>query len=163
MANRAMEAKRLKMKRHRRLAPVKYHAHYIPTGMPPNQLVMQELKERAKGLAFDDEYAEYLSVRADMDRQGQHISEGRREVAAHIKRIQDVAPAMMNVVLMATKLKRVKMFYNEDRTRFILLEENLLTHSCQTSLAYMDRKRCIAAFRSDRVRWVRFSSTSPPA
>lgn len=162
MANRSMQAKALKLKRQKRLFPRYLGADYIPTGKPPNQMVMQELKERARGLAFDEEYADYLQVRKEMDRQGQHISEGRVLVAAHIQRIQNVAPALMNVVICNTKIQKTKLFYNEERNKFVLYEENALTKEIRTSMVYMDRARCIAHWRSDTVRWVYFSSVRLP-
>ena len=73
MVNRTMQAKGLKLKRQKRLFPRHLSADYVPTGKPPNQLVIREMKERAAGLAFDDEYIDYLVKRREMDRQGQHI------------------------------------------------------------------------------------------
>ena len=160
--NRTMKAKPVKATRQRRLFPRYLPADYVPTGKPPNMLVMKELKERTKSLAFDDEYIDYLVVRAQMDAQGQHISIGRQEVAKHIQRIRDIAPALMCVTLSNTVAHKVQMFYNETRDRFILFEDNKLDKYIRTSLVYMDRKRCIAAFKSGKVRWVHFSSVRPP-
>lgn len=162
MANRTMQAKGLKLRRQRRLFPRHLSADYVPAGKPPNMLVMKELKERTKGLAFDDEYIDYLIKRRQMDEVGQHISIGRQEVSAHIERIRNTAPALMCVTLTNTVASKVLMFYNEKRDRFILFEDNKLNNFIRTSLVYMDRQRCIRAFQSETVRWVSFSSTSPP-
>lgn len=164
MANRTMQAKGLKLRKQKRLFPRYLSADYVPTGKPPNMIVMRELKERSKSLAFDDEYLDYLIKRKEMDRQGQHISEGRALAARHIERIRDTMPALMSVNLAPgnTQLKAL-MFYNESRTRFILFEGHFKTGFCQTSMAYMDRKRCITAWQTNNVRWVHFSSVSPPS
>lgn len=161
MANRSMQAKTLKLKRQKRLFPVHLSAHYIPAGKPPNQLVMQQLKESAKGLAFDDEYAAYLVHREQL--KGLYPHPGREEVKAHIKRIQDTAASLMNVVLTNTKMCKTSLFYNSERNRFVLFEDNLMENTLRTSMVYMDRSRIIAAWRSNTVRWVRFSSVRPPS
>lgn len=163
MANRALAAKKLKMVRQRRLFPKYLASDYIPTGKPPNMLVMRELKERSRSLAFDDEYIDYLVRRMQMDKQGQHLHPGREEIKAHIRRIQEAAPALMNVVLKSTTVSKTMMFYPSERNRFILYEENFLEHFVRTSMIYMDRKRCIDALKSDRVRWVHFSSVNSPS
>ena len=163
MANNNMKAKGDKARRQRRLFPRYLSASYIPTGKPPNMLVMKELKERSLSLAFDDEYIDYLVKRKEMDRQGQHISEGRQLVAAHIKRIQETAPAMACVTLTDTIVRKALLFYNEDRTRFIIYEANRVEKFIRTSMAYMDRERCVRAWQSDTTRWVYFSSVRPPS
>jgi len=163
MANRTMKAKGDKARRQRRLFPRYLSSSYIPTGKPPNMLVMKELKERSLSLAFDEEYIDYLVTRKIMDAEGQHISEGRRLVSAHIKRIQETAPAMTCVTICDTIVKKTLLFYNEDRTRFIIYEANRLEKFVRTSMAYMDRQRCIDAWKSDNTRWVYFSSVRPPS
>lgn len=163
MTNRSMKAKGDKARRQRRLFPRNLSASYIPTGKPPNQLVMRELKERSRSLAFDDEYIDYLVKRKQMDAEGQHISEGRRLVAAHIKRIQEVAPAMTCVTICDTLARKTLLFYNESHDRFILYEANRIDKFIQTSMVYMDRKRCLDHWKADTTRWVHFSSVRPPS
>jgi hypothetical protein len=162
MANRVMAAKGLKLKRQRRLFPRYLSGDYVPTGKPPNQLVMREMKERARSLAFDDEYAEYLALRKYMDRQGQHLHPGRLEVQAHLDRIQNTMPALMCVTLCDSLIKKVKLFYNEERNRFLILEASAIDKMIQTSMVYMDRGRCLAAWKAGTIRWVHFSSVRPP-
>lgn len=163
MANRTMQTKGLKAKRQKRLFPRHLAADYVPTGKPPNMLVMRELKERSRSLAFDEEYIDYLVKRKFMDMQGQHISEGRRLVSAHIQRIKDTSPSLTCVTICDTVIRKTLLFYNEDRTRFIIYEANRLEKYVRTSMAYMDRQRCIDAWKSDNTRWVYFSSVRPPS
>ena len=163
MANRTMKAKGDKARRQRRLFPRYLSASYIPTGKPPNMIVMKELKERSRSLAFDDEYADYLDTRKEMDRKGQHISEGRRLVAAHMQRIQDTVPSMTCVTICDTVIKKTRLFYDESRAHFIIFEDNRLEKFVRTSMVYMNRQRCIDAWKSDNTRWVYFSSVRPPS
>jgi hypothetical protein len=123
---------------------------------------MRELKERARSLAFDDEYADYLIKRMMMNAQGQHLHPGREEVKQHIRRIQEIAPALMNVVLMDNVVRKIQMFYPSERNKFVLHEESYLDKFVRTSMVYVDRQRCLAALKSDTVRWVHFSSVHPP-
>lgn len=163
MSNRNMKAKGDKARRQRRLFPRHLSASFIPVGKPPNQLVMRELKERSRSLAFDDEYIDYLVKRRFMDQQGQHISEGRRLVSAHIRRIQETVPTMTSVSICDTLVKKTLLFYNESRDRFIIYEANRVEKFVRTSMVYMDRKRCVDAWKSDTTRWVYFSSVHPPS
>lgn len=160
MANRSMQAKSLKLKRQRRLFPRHLSADYVPTGKPPNTQVIQEYKERTRSLAFDDEYIDYLIVRASME--GNYPHPGREEIRAHMQRIQDASPGLTCVTLLNNVITKVRMFYNEKHNRFILFEDNTLHNFVRTSLVYMDRQRCIRAFQSETVRWVSFSSLRPP-
>jgi hypothetical protein len=162
MSNSNMRAKADKARRQKRLFPRHLASDYIPTGKPPNMLVMRELKERTRSLAFDEEYIEYLVTRAILDAKGQHISSGRREVSAHIQRIKDTAPALTCVTLSNSVACKAFLFYNEERNRFILFEENKVKKFIRTSMVYMDRKRCLDSWMNDTTRWVYFSSVHPP-
>lgn len=160
MTNRNMQAKSNKAKKQRRLFPRHLSADYIPTGKPPNMLVMKDLKERARSLAFDDEYADYLVRREQL--KGMFPHPGREEVEAHIKRIKEVAPSLQCVTICDSIVCKTKLFYNEKHDRFVLFEDNITAGTVRTSMVYMDRKRCIAAWKTDITRWVYFSSVRPP-
>lgn len=158
MANRAMEAKRNKMKRMRRLFPRRMSADYIPVGMPPNRLVMQEYKERTRSLAFDQKYMDWLETVTRFAGK----PPGKLEAEKAWERIKDACPTLMNVSLVHNKVRCVKMFWNQDRTQFILLEENYVGRFIRASIRYQDRQRLLDRFKSDTVRWVEFVSSSPP-
>lgn len=158
MANRTMQAKTLKMKRMKRLFPKHMSASYIPVGMPPNRLVMNEYKERTKSLAFDDKYLAYLDSIARF----RGKTPGKVEAERCWERIRDACPTMMSVILVNNRIRTVWMFFNQERTQFILLEDNYLGKFLRTSIRYQDRDRCIARFKSDQVRWVEFVSSSSP-
>lgn len=158
MANRSMQAKALKMKRMKRTFPRYMSADYIPVGMPPNRLVMSEYKERTRSLAFDQKYMDWL----DTVSRFRGKPPGKLEAENAWKRIKDACPNLMNVVLEKTQVRDVKMFFNSERTQFIILEENYVGRYIRASIRYQDRNRCIARFKSNEVRWVEFVSSSPP-
>ena len=130
MANRNIEAKRLKMKRQKRLFPRYLAADYVPAGKPPNVEVIREYKERGRSLAFDEDYADYLVHREKL--KGMYPHPGREEVEAHIKRIKETAPSLMCVTICNSVLKKAKLFYNEERNRFLIFEDNVLSKTVRS-------------------------------
>lgn len=157
MANRTMQAKKLKMKRMRRTSPKSYTASYISCGAPPNRLVMGEYKERTRSLAFDDKYLNWLETVTRF----KNKPPGKVEAEAAWRRIADACPTLMNVTLEINANRCVKMFFNQERNQFVLYEENYGGHFIRTSIRYQDRGRCIARFKSSQVHWVEFVSSSP--
>jgi hypothetical protein len=159
MANRALQAKALKLRRMKRLFPRYLSADYIPTGKPPDRFVIQEYKERTRSLAFDEAYLAHLEAKALFH----GVPPGRLEAEAHIKRIKELTPAMHCVTICDMPALKAQLFYNAEKTRFMVLETNYLICTMRTSMQYQDRTRCIDAWRADTVRWVEFSSLrSPP-
>lgn len=160
MASKRILALKLKMSRLKRTFPRYLSADYIPTGKPPNVEVIKEYKERSRSLAFDDEYRDYLVHREKM--KGMYPHPGREEVEAHIKRIKETAPSLQCVTICNTVLRKTKLFYNQERSRFLIFEDNVLEKTVRTSMVYMDRQRCIDRWKDDTIRWVYFSSVRPP-
>lgn len=160
MANRVMAQKAAKAKRQRRLFPKRFSADYIPVGMPPNRLVMQEYKERTRSLAFDDKYLSWLETVTRF----KNKPPGKLDVEKAWQRVRDAAPSLMCVTLTHKNnhTKCVKMFFNSERTQFILYEENYVGRFVRASIRYQDGERCKARFLADQVRWVEFVSSSPP-
>lgn len=183
MGNRAIEQKRLKMKRAKRLFPKNYSATYIPVGRGPNKDVMAEYKERSRSLAHSPEYLEWLesvtrfrgvppgrveareaaerivNAKAKPD---YYLSVALNEMPTAWARIKDVCPLLMNVVLVNNMKHHVRLFWNQQRNRFILLELNHIGRFMRASMVYQDGERAKARFQSDSVRWVEFVSSSPP-
>jgi hypothetical protein len=158
MANRTMQAKAMKHRRHKRLFPKHLLASYIPTGKPPDRFVIQEYKERTRSLAFDDAYIADLEAK----QQFHHVSYKRREVEAHIKRIKELTPSMFCITICDMPAIKAQLFYNSERTRFMVMESNHLVRQVRTSIVYSDKTRLIDAWKSETVRWVEFSSLDPP-
>jgi hypothetical protein len=153
-----MAAKELKRKRQKRLFPRYLSASYIPTGKPPDRFVIQEYKERTRSLAFDADYLADLEAK----QQFHHVSYKRREVQAHIKRIQELTPSMFCITICDMPAIKAQLFYNSEKTRFMVMESNHLIRQVRTSIIYADKARLIDAWKSETVRWVEFSSLDPP-
>lgn len=156
MANGTMEAKRQKMKRMKRTFPKSYCSNYIPCGLPPNRLVMTEYKERARGLAFDSTYMEWLEKTARFKCK----TPGRVEVEAHIRRIENVAPAKMCFKLMENSALRARCFFNSERTLWVILEENFKEGKIKTSMSYSSKDNIVYAWKKDKIKWVEITHKS---
>lgn len=157
MANRSMQAKALKLKRARRLFPKSYSSNYIPVGMPPNREVMSGYKERARGLAFDAEYMYWL------ENQFQRFKckpPGRVEVEAHIRRIEEHAPAKMCFKLMENSALRARCFFNSERTIWLIMEEDFKKGEVRTSMTYSSKDNVVYAWRKNKIRWVMFTKSA---
>lgn len=183
MANRTMKAKADKAQRQKRLFPRSYSADYIPVGRGPNRDVMAMYKESSRSLAFGPEYLAWLEtvtryrgkppgkveaeqaierLRNAKTNPSHYLSVVLNEMPATWARIKDVCPTLMNVVLEDSPLRHARMFWNQKRDRFILLELHHIGRYMRSSMVYQDGDRCKARFISDTVRWVEFVSSSPP-
>lgn len=156
MANRSMAAKAMKMKRARRTFPKSYCSDYIPVGMPANRLVMGEYKERARGLAFDSAYLQWLEDTARFKGK----TPCRVEVEAHIRRIESIAPAKMCFKLMENGTIRVRCFFNSEKTHWIIMEEDFKKGHVRTSMSYSSKDSIVYAWKKDTIRWVEITHKS---
>lgn len=160
MANRSMEAKRQKIKRMKRTFPKSYCSNYIPVGNGPNREVMGDYKERARGLAFDAEYLQWLEANTRF--KGKTPTrlevEANIQVKAHLQRIEDVAPTKMCFTLMNNSILRVRAFFNSERTLWVIMEENFRKGTIRTSMTYSSKDSIVHAWRKDKLRWVSFST-----
>lgn len=157
MANRAIAAKTLKMKKQRRLFPKQYQANYIPVGRGPNQEVMAGYKERTRGLAFDQKYLDFLELHARFKGK----SPGRVEVEAAIRRIEEFVPQQMYFTVIKNCVQWCRVYFNSQHTLYILLHENYKNGTVRTSMSYSDKDRIISAWNTDRIRWVECKALSP--
>lgn len=158
MANRTMQQKSLKLKRQRRLFPKKLSADYVAVGSGPNRYVMSEYKERTRSLAFDQKYLDWLETTSRF----KNKPPGKVEAEKTWERIRDACPSLMNVTLVHTQAKCVKMFFNSFGDQYILYEENYIGRYIRASIRYQSRERLLDRFKTDSVRWVEFVSSSPP-
>lgn len=157
MASRAMQAKRLKMKRAKRLFPKNYQSDYIPCGAPPNRLVIREYKERAAGLAFDAKYMEELEKRARF----RGVPPGRKEAIDLMTKIMAEEPTILTIKLMDTPKLRAILLFTSEMRHFRVSETNKLNGETRVSMKYGDKDRCIDRWKTDTIRWVEFSSSPP--
>ena len=150
MANRTMAAKALKLKKMKRLFPKQYQANYIPVGRGPNMEVMAGYKERAKGLAFDQKFLDFL----EMCSRFKGKPPGKVEAEAAIRRILEVVPQDMSFTLIRNVFQWARVFFNSEKTCFILLHENYKEGRVRTSMTYHSKDNIIRAWNMDRIRWV---------
>lgn len=186
MANRAIEQKRMKMRRAKRLFPKDYSADYIPVGRGPNREVMASLKERTRGLAFDQKYLDFLEEtarfknvppgRVEAQKSAERLVSNPRELPDkdHMlsvalcefptawARIKDVCPSLINIILENSMKRHVRLFYNEQRNRCIILELSHIGRYMRASMVYENVERAKRRFTDSQVRWVEFVSSSPP-
>jgi len=158
MANSTMQAKAAKLRKQRRLFPKHLAASYVPVGRGPNKEVMSGYKERTRSLAFDKTYLDWLETVTRFHGK----PPGKLEAEKAWERIRDAAPNLSCVTLVDNKVQNVKMFWNDARNQFILLEENYVGRFIRASIRYQDGERCKRRFLSGQVRWVEFVSSSPP-
>jgi len=157
MANRNMQAKALKLKKQKRLFPKSYSADYIPTGMPPDRQVMREYKARTKSLAFDEQYMAHLEEKARF----KGVPAGRFEVLNRLKFIECELGELKFVTIHEDFGCKAQLFYNSERTAFMIMEVNYDDCVIRTSLRYMDRQRCIDRWKTKSIRWLSVVSTNP--
>ena len=151
MANRTMQAKALKLKRQRRLFPKNYAADYIPCGAGPDKFLMREHKLRTKSLAFDDAYMKRLEERQRF----KGVPAGRYEVLKRLKMLEETFGADYHFVnLRNDNQQLVQLFYNSERTAFAIVETDFENLVVRMSMKYMDKERCIATWKSNKLRWV---------
>lgn len=155
--NRSMQAKALKLKKQKRLFPKSYAADYIPTGMPPDRQVMREYKERTRGLAFDDAYMAHLEAKAKF----KGVPAGRFEVMNRLKFIECELGELKFVTIHEDFGCKAQLFYNSERTAFMIMEVNYTDEVIRTSIRYMDRDRCILRWKDKDIRWISIVSTNP--
>lgn len=151
MANRAMQAKALKLKKQKRLFPKSYSADYIKCPGNLDRTLMAEAKQRAKGLAFDDKYMEYI----EQKQRFKGVPWGRFEVLQQLQLLRTyLGDDLQYVVLKQTDTTKVQLFYNSERTTFLILEVSYVEAVARMSMKYMDRERCIQTWRQQKLRWV---------
>lgn len=154
-----MQAKRLKIKRMKRTFPKLYQSNYIPTsgGTDKERMLMAGYKEHARGLAFDSTYMEWLENKFQ---RFQGKTPKRVEVEAHIRRIENAVPQMLFVKLMENSALRARLFFNSEKSIWIIMEENFKKGTIQTSMTYSSKDNIIYAWRKQKLRWVKFTRSN---
>lgn len=158
MANRSIEAKKIKMRRMKRTFPRSYCSHYIPVGggTDKERMLMAGYREHARSLAFDSEYMDWLENKFQRFK---GKTPARCEVEKHLRRIEDIAPAKMCFKLMENSALRARCFYNSDKTHWIIMEENFREGKIYTSMTYSTKDSIVYAWRKQKIKWVHISTT----
>lgn len=153
MANRSMKAKQLKMMKARAKLPKSYSSDYIPTGLPPNREVMSGYKERARGLAFDQQYMDWLENKFQRFH-GKTPSRLVTEVRRALLLIEEAAPSKTCFTLKENSVLRVRCFFNSDKTLWKIMEEDFRKRELRVSQSYSCKNNIVLAWRENRIRWM---------
>ncbi len=155
MGNRVMAAKRLKMARQRRAWSKDYQRRGY---MQPNREVIQEYKQRAKGLAvFDDAVDRLLS---------ELVSPGKKEIKKD-QRLREAVlqQAQLEAALPMDCTMRVRgpgpqharlesfLYFNSQKTKFVLVHRDLNEGIERVSQPYPTKEVILLCWEGDNVLW----------
>jgi len=88
---------------------------------------------------------------------------GKAEVRDTIMRLRKEKMVNHFVNLRDNAYERVRLYYREDRTKFILVRDDKRRLTVQISLPYPDKSLALRSWTLDRVRWVeKTTSVAPP-
>jgi hypothetical protein len=90
-----------------------------------------------------------------------NLSEGssRLEVLKMIKRLKDDYDAYLSFTILDTRVHRARVYFNPERTAYILLYEMHKTGEVLRSLPHCDKKELVDNFRRDNLVFVRHVSS----
>ncbi len=152
MANRTMAAKGKKLRAQKRRYPRRMDLD--KRGPRPNLAVLADYKQRAKGLAIEDQWLmldngtivlesqvpivnAHLSARAEIDAQG----------------INEKWNTPKYIELCSTPSERIRLYYNSQKTKIIIQQVNLLRRVFRISEAFPCKDDAIYAMNHDIVPW----------
>lgn len=154
MVNRVLQAKELKRRRQRRLFPKKFSAGYISTGNPPNREVIREYKVRTKSLAFDAKYMAHLESKTRFI----GVPPGRFDAVNRVIEELSKAEKVQFVDLRPRHpFYSTLMFFNSERTFFMIYEEDFRKQTVSCSIRYQFRQNCIDDWKTNKTRWASFA------
>ena len=169
MVNRVMEAKALKLQRQiRRLPrplpdttpqlymdnkvraiPKAYSAEAVVAPRQPNSELMEGYKHRALSLGREDKPGRFTGK-----------TEPRLLVEQHLERIRAHCPDDLSFTILSTRVHRARVFYNSQRTAYVLLYENFMKQECRSSLPHASKFELVAKFQRNNIQWVEYIPTS---
>lgn len=172
MVNRVMEAKNLKRLRQLRKPPVRMPGEvegrfnrpdYVPDklgkipvrllaeGMvaprQPTRELMEGYKHRAQSLALEDKPGRFVGV-----------PPGRKEADLHIERIRSLCDDEQSFTILNTRVHRARVFYNPQRTVFVLYYEQFKEQRYRSSLPHASKFELVAKFQKNILQWVEYQS-----
>lgn len=174
MANRVMEQKRMKIKRMRRAwaKPLSRKS-----GMNPNRIVLNEYKERAKGLAIDERDADMIAAelifREDMgfskklsrslaqagafprEKQTPH---GRIEALRRQGELEAVMPDGCDLRIRgpgpSNCYQESFIYFNAQKTCWLVLHRDLRKRIQRRSITYSSKELLLMLWNMDKTTWV---------
>jgi hypothetical protein len=179
MVNRTMQAKAMKRRRQLRRLPrrldddvpgqfEKHSGTAIPKRLlaegvsaprQPNRELMEGYKHRSKSLERDEHEDNLLILLFYGRLSFPGVSPSRKEVIEHIARIKAVSEELRSFDILCNRVHRARVFYNSQKTKFILSYENYKEGVIRTSMTYQFRQNLIDDFRKDKLVWVEIRSS----
>lgn len=128
--------------------PARLRAEGMVAPRQPTRELMQGYQHRAKSLAKDDKPGRFKGV-----------TPARKEVEASVERIQTRYSVELSFTLLDTRTHRARVFFNSQRTVYVLLYENYKMGVTQHSLPHCDKKELVDRFRTKRLTLVEYQSS----
>lgn len=153
MTNRNMTTKVLKIKKLRRSFPKNYAANYVTVGRRPNQEILAGYKERAKSLAFDEAFWDWVSPP-----RFKGVPPARYAVLQQIEKLEERFPLKLCFSIISTSFQKCLIFFNSEKTCFVVVHVDYVKGIFRRSLAYSNKERAVSAWNTSKVRWVEHSS-----
>lgn len=150
MANRTMAAKRLKMKRQRRAWAVPLSRS---SGMNPNRIVINEYKDRARGLMLEDDISD--SVIQKHAHSMQHSAALKRQAELELKldtQLRFRGPGPCN------NLEESWVYFNSQQTVYCIVHTDKKLGIARRSIAYSCKEILITKWNMRKTTWVELRS-----
>lgn len=150
MANRTMEAKRMKQKRMRRAwaRPLSRSS-----GMNPNRIVINEYKDRAKGLMLEDDISDSIIQKHahNLERSAALKRQAELELAFDAQ-LRFKGPGPCN------NFEESWVYYNSQQTVYFVVHKDKRLGIERRSITYSSKEVLVIKWNMDKTTWVDFRS-----
>lgn len=150
MANTVMAAKRLKLKNQIKKLP-----RQMPTGATPNRGVLNEYKERAKGLGVNE--AEIDNFIRSYYKRDPWSGTGPERLAVYelLSEIKRLVPEMLYFEMIPqNSIQRLRCYFNSRKTVFVLAWDLYRKRQTFRSMEYPTRDAVVRQWNRQKVVWV---------
>lgn len=146
MGNRVIAAKRMKMKKMRK-------AWAIPLsrkgGQTPNRIVINEYKQRARGLMLEDDISESIIQKFCHDNERREALRRQAELELELGDARRYSGPGPN-----NKFEESWVYYNPEKTVFFILHKDKRLNIERRSIGYSCKEILYAKWNTGRVTWV---------
>lgn len=150
MANKTMAAKRLKLQKQIRKLP-----RQLPTGATPNRGVLNEYKERAKGLATNEAEIDDLIRRFYHRDPWAGTGPEKLAVFETLHKLKTLVPDLLFFEMIPmNSIQRLRCYFNSTKTCYVLSWDLYRKKKTLRSIEYPSRDAIVRAWNRDRIVWV---------
>lgn len=125
--------------------PVRLLAEGMVAPRQPTRELMEGYKHRAASLAKEDKPGRFVGV-----------PPGRLDADEHIARIKLLCNDEMSFTILNTRVHRARVFYNPQKTVFVLYYENFKEQRIRSSLPHTNKIELIDKFKANCLQWVEY-------